>query len=406
VGHNLHTCKTKVISVTFLDDDVLLEIDTVIQVINNYSPLINKKMKKETNGFQSKIRSLTNATLSHITVLIVLFFTVVTGCKKKDDTTVTNPMETGYSQINLVSDIGGYNAARTDVNLVNAWGIAIGPTGAFWISANHTGKTTIYDRNGAELLPAVSLNTGGAPTGVVYNSSANFMGAKFIYAGEDGKISGWVSGDSTIVLADRSSMSAVYKGLAIANDAGTDFIYAADFKGNHIDVFDASLNFITTKPFTDPGIPAGFAPFNIYNHDGKLYVTYAKQKGPDNEDDEAGPGNGYINIFNTDGSLFKRFASQGTLNSPWAIVDAPGGFGIGDEMILIGNFGDGKINVFNSDGAFQSQLKNNDNIISIDGLWALMFPENGIPAGDANQLFFTAGPSDETHGLFGYIKKK
>jgi uncharacterized protein (TIGR03118 family) len=365
---------------------------------------MNNQMEKKVKKIEWLNRSFHSGAL-RMFIVALLFISITAGCKKDHDDTMPTPMSSGYTPVNLVSDIGGYNATRTDANLANAWGIAIGPTGAFWISANHTGKTTVYDRNGAELLPAISLST-ASPTGVVYNSTTHFMGAKFIYVGEDGKISGWITGESTVVLADRSGMDAVYKGVAIANDAGADYIYAANFKGNHIDVFDDSMNYVTTKPFTDPTIPAGFAPFNIYNHDGKLYVAYAKQLGPDNEDDLAGVGNGYINIFNPDGSLFKRFASQGMLNSPWAIVDAPEGFGLGSEMILVGNFGDGKINVYNSEGVFQSQLKDNGNIISIDGLWALEFPENGVPAGDQNQLFFTAGPSDETHGVFGYIKKK
>ena len=335
------------------------------------------------------------------TAIIFALLIAATGCRKKSSAVAASV----YQQVNLVSDVSGYNAARIDPNLGNAWGIAIGPTGAFWISANHTALGPVYDRNGTQLLPAVS--TSGSPvTGVVYNNTGSFMGAKFIYAGEDGKILAWTSGDSAIVMADRSASNAVYKGLAIASDGSANFIYAANFKGNKIDVFDQNYNYVTGKPFTDASIPAGFAPFNIYNHDGKLYVTYAKQLAPDNEDDEKGVGNGYVDIFNPDGTLVKRFASQGTLNSPWGLVDAPAGFGQGTDIILVGNFGDGRINIFKSDGTFVGQLMSNGSTIQIDGLWALVFPEDGIPAGDPNQLFFTAGPHDEDHGLFGYLMKK
>ncbi len=328
------------------------------------------------------------------------------GCKK-DTTTTTN----NYQSVNLVADIAGFGATRIDANLSNAWGIAIGPTGAFWIAANHTGYSTIYDRNGVQLLPAVSIPSkgvvnGGSPTGVVYNSTSSFLGSKFIYAGEDGTISAWLSGTTTITVADRSSFGAVYKGIAIASVGGADFLYLANFSGNNIDVFDANFNFVSTMPFDDATIPAGFAPFNVYNHGGKLYVTYAKLKGPENEDDEKGVGNGFVNIFNANGTLEKRFATRGTLNSPWAVVDAPAGFGQGTDVILVGNFGDGKINVFSADGTYKGQLSNNGTAIAIDGLWALAFPEDGIPAGDQNQLFFTAGPNDETHGVFGYIQLK
>ena len=164
--------------------------------------------------------------------------------------------------------------------------------------------------------------------------------------------------------------------------------------------------YVTTKPFTDATIPAGFAPFNIQNIGGKLYVTYAMQKGPDNEDDQKGAGYGYVNVFNPDGSLVKRFASQGTLNSPWGMAQAPAAFGYTANDILVGNFGDGRINVFSADGVYKSQLMEGGTVIAIDGLWALQFPVNGMPTGDQNQLFFTAGPKEEEHGLFGYIYKK
>lgn len=337
-------------------------------------------------------------------ILMLILTTSIIGCKKKDTNNTTTT--SSYQQVNLVADTSGWTGARVDPNLKNAWGIAVSPSGYLWISANHSAVSTVYDRNGAQVLSPVALNSGGAPTGVVYNSTSSFGGYKFLFAGEDGIISGWSSGSSTSIVADRSANSAVYKGLAIASDNGADFLYAADFKNGHIDVFDQNFMYVTTKPFADANIPAGFAPFNIYNHDGNLYVTYALHKGPDNEDDQKGAGNGYVNIFNPNGTLVKRFASQGTLNSPWGLVDAPAGFGLGDNMILVGNFGDGRINVFDSNGNYKGQLSDGTNPISIDGLWALFFPENNIPSGDQNQLFFTAGPADEEHGLFGYLKKK
>ena len=122
-----------------------------------------------------------------------------------------------------------------------------------------------------------------------------------------------------MTVADRSSAGAVYKGLAMANDGGANFIYVADFHNAKVDVFDKNFAFVTTKPFNDPGIPAGFAPFNIQNIGGQLYVTYAKQRAPDNADDQGGPGNGYVDIYTPAGALVKRFATQGTLNSPWEL---------------------------------------------------------------------------------------
>jgi len=136
-----------------------------------------------------------------------------------------------------------------------------------------------------------------------------------------------------------------------------------------------------------------------------LYVTYAKQKGPDNEDDQSGPGNGYVDIFNPDGTLVKRFASQGTLNSPWGVALAPAGFADGPQSILIGDFGDGRINIFDLQGHFRGQLQHNGHALGIDGLWAIDFLESA--PGNANDpLYFTAGPNEESHGLFGYLSKK
>jgi len=336
----------------------------------------------------------------------------MTGCKKKDTTPV---VPASYNQTNLVADTAGFSAGRTDVSLKNAWGIAIGPTGIFWISSNHTGSTAVYDYNGAQIKAAVNIPlnanpTGASPTGVVLNTTTDFVipgnnTSLFIYATEDGLLSAWNSttAGTTMTVADRSSAGAVYKGLTIGSDGGSNFIYATDFHNGKIDVFDKNFAYVSTKPFSDPAIPTGFAPFNIQNIGGQLYVTYAKQMAPDNHDDQSGAGNGYIDVFTTSGTLVKRFASQGMLNSPWGIVQAPAGFGQGSNMILVGNFGDGRISVYQSDGTYVGQLMKNSVVISIPGLWAITF--DSIAPADPNVLYFTAGPNEESHGLFGYLKK-
>ena len=316
------------------------------------------------------------------------------------------------NQVNLVADTAGYGASRIDTNLVNAWGIAISPGGGIWISSNHKGRSTIYDKTGHTLRPPVtipSLGPGqiGAPTGVVFNNTTDFGGSKFIFASEDGIILAWSSGNSAVKVADRSSFNAVYKGIAMAKDGSCNFLYLTNFKEGKIDVFDKNFNFVTTKPFLDPGIPADFAPFNIQNIEGKLYVTYAKHKAPDNRDDQKGPGNGYIDIYNPNGTLIKRFASQGALNSPWGMAVAPEGLADDKEVILIGNFGDGRINIFNRQGHFIGPLQDHGKAITIDGLWAIDFLKGTEEMKDRNdQLFFTAGPAEEAHGLFGYLQKE
>jgi len=316
-------------------------------------------------------------------------------------------------QVNLVADTAGFNAALIDTNLVNAWGIAAPPGGPIWISANHTGVSTIYNRTTGQTLrppvtiPAAMAGQTGAPTGMVFNGSTAFGGYKFIFAGEDGTISAWKTGSVAIKVADRSQFDAVYKGLTMATDGPSWFLYAANFKGGKIDVFDANFNYVTGKPFWDPNIPAGYAPFNIQKVGDNLYVTYAKQKGPDNEDDQAGLGNGYVDVYKPNGMLVKRFFSQGDLNSPWGITLAPAGFAADQQTILIGNFGDGKINVFDFTGKHLGELQSGSHALVIEGLWAIDFLNgNVLGKGTSTQwLYFTAGPKDESHGVFGYLHK-
>jgi uncharacterized protein (TIGR03118 family) len=320
-----------------------------------------------------------------------------------------------YQQTNLVSDTAGFNAARIDTNLVNAWGITLNPTGIFWLSSNGRGLTVVYDKNGLQKRTLVAMNVGGpfggTPSGAVFNGTTDFIipatgeVSRFIFSAEDGKIYAWRSGDSTRTVADRSAWGAAYKGLELASNGGSNYLYATNFHGGTVDVFDKDFNYVS-MPFKDNTIPWGFAPFNIRLIDGYLYVTYAKQKPPENHDDLKGPGNGFVDIFKTDGSFVERFVSRGPLNSPWGIEKAPEGFGQGKNSILIGNFGDGKINVFDEvEREFLGELKakGGDWPIKIDGLWGITFPDERIPGDDPNKLYFTAGPDDESHGLFGYI---
>ncbi|HYK75591.1 MAG TPA: TIGR03118 family protein [Daejeonella sp.] len=342
----------------------------------------------------------------------LLFAVSFQACKKESN----RPFNSGsvYLQTNLVSDTAAFGTTIIDANLVNAWGLAFGQTGAAWISSNGKGLSVIYDQNGNTLLPPVTIPAQGAagtgsPTGVVSNTTSFFVipqnqqVSRFIFSSEDGIISAWSPGITTAFqVADRSGFNTVYKGLATGSVGANSFLYAANFKGGSIDVFDQNFNMVTTMPFSDPAIPADFGPFNIQNIGNQLYVTYAKRLAPDNKDDQRGQGNGYVNIFNLDGTFVKRFASQGTLNSPWGIAQAPAGFGEGANAILIGNFGDGHINVFDANGNFKEQLKDDKNqVLVIDGLWALVFSPTNV-----NQLFFTAGPKEETHGLFGFLMKK
>jgi uncharacterized protein (TIGR03118 family) len=350
-----------------------------------------------------KIRSILVAT-SFIAALCLY------ACKSS--TTDPSGVSSAYAVTNLVTDtVGEFPGLRSDPNLVNGWGIATDASGNFYISANNGGVAVVYDRNGNQThapitIPSPTSSTGGTPNGVVVNTTTDFNANAVIFSTEDGIIAAWKTGNAATVAVDNSALNTVYKGLAMATSGGKNYLYATDFHNAKIDVFDKNFTHVAMA-FTDAGIPAGFAPFGIQNIGGQLFVTYALQK-VSKHDDSSGASLGYVDVYNADGTFAKRFATQGTLNSPWGIAQAHSGFGQFKNDILVGNFGDGAINAYDANGNFLGQLKDKSgNVVSVEKLWGIMFtPEGGLPAGDPNLLFFGAGPNDESHGLFGYVQMK
>src|ERR671934_2216121 len=315
--------------------------------------------------------------------------------------------QNAYVQHNLVSD-GFLPADHTDSNLVNAWGLTSLPGSPWWVADNGTDVSTIYAADGTPRPLVVSVPN--APTGAVSNTGSSFVvgsgPALFLFATEEGKLLGWNMsvGTTAQVVADKSGEGAIFKGLAIAGDR----LYATDFHNAKVDVFDGSFGDVSTPgAFVDPSIPAGFAPFGIQNVDGKILVTYAKQDA-DREDDVAGQGLGFVDEFDPSGALIARVAQHGQLNSPCGLAMAPVGFGRFSADLLVGNFGDGQITAFErqSNGGFEpsGQLRTESGgVLTIDGLWALQFGKGAANNGPTDTLFFTAGPDDEMHGLFGTI---
>ena len=337
---------------------------------------------------------------------------------------------TTFSQTDLVSD-GSVPAEQTDPNLINPWGATYGPTGPFWISDNGMGLSSIYSVSGQNVtlnaIPPITIAPPApgagpaAPTGDVFNpfqDSGAFVlqdgqPATFLFATEDGTISGWnpAAGNQSIIAINESQdpadgsqalgLGAVYKGLALAQTHHGPVLYAANFRHGTVDMFDQ--NFDQIKSFTDPNLPAGFAPFNVQVLNNKLFVSFALQDDL-KHDDVAGPGNGFVDEFNLQGHLLDRVASGGPLDSPWGMTFAPDSFGSFAGDLLVGNFGDGTINAFDpKNSQFEGKLPGLDgNPLAITDLWQLI-PGNGGSGGDPNAIFFTAGLENEAHGLFGSI---
>jgi uncharacterized protein (TIGR03118 family) len=335
---------------------------------------------------------------------------------------------------NFLTSLGLPPAANVDTNLINPWGVSHSATSPFWVSDNGTGVSTLHTGVGTPLSLVVTIApplipppgfTNSTPTGQVRNPGAVPSGfnvtaggqsapSQFIFATEDGTISGWnptVNPTNSIIAVDNSKIptaatGAVYKGLAVAPDGSQ--LYAANFRAGTVEVYDST--FTLKKTITDPTVPAGYAPFNVQVLNGKLYVSFALQDAA-KHDDVAGAGHGFVDVFNLDGTGMQRLISNGVLDSPWGLDIAPSSFGAFANDLLVGNFGSdpgtNSINVFDPiTGAFLGALTDASGMpIEIEGLWALA-NGNGGPApngSDPNAVYFTAGIGDEMHGLFGEL---
>lgn len=358
-----------------------------------------------------------------------------------------------YKQTNLVSDLSNQGAAVVDPNLRNPWGLTRSPGGSpWWIGNNNSGTSTLYDgggnpqnffpdphpdSNGSGINspfnnfvmvppPGFTPGTQSAPTGVVFNGSpTDFLVAPgkqaiFIFATEDGTISGWNPGanpPSSVTNAIRkvdnsdngSSNSAVYKGMTSADIDGQRFLYVTNFRSAKIEVYDTNfrrvpLDQLGDDAFVADEVPFGFAPFNIQNIGGTLFVTYAKQDGP-RHDPVGGAGLGFVELFSPKGHHIGHLEHGDWFNAPWGVVWTTRDFGEFSNAILVGNFRSGWIAAFNGfTHKFIGFLRNpDDSLIFIDGIWSLTFGNDGT-AGPANTLFFTAGINNENDGLFGTIK--
>ncbi|WP_426594923.1 TIGR03118 family protein [Cellulomonas sp. McL0617] len=319
--------------------------------------------------------------------------------------------QAAFQQVNLVADLPGV-AATTDPELVNPWGLSRGTNTPVWVSDNGSDVTTVYrtDVAGSPVTKALSVAIpGGAPTGQVFNDTTSFVvpgtgqPARFIFIGEDGDLSAWNGGASAIAVGHVDG--AIYKGLALVHASSGPVLLAANFHANRIDVFDGSFAPVPTAPgmFHDRFLPQGYAPFNVAEINGKVFVTYAKQDAV-GKDDVRGQGHGFVDVYSDAGRFLQRFATRGALDSPWGLAVAPASFGSFAGDLLIGNFGDGRIHAFDlPSGHPRGTLRGTDGRpLTIEGLWGLMVGD--VVAGGTDSVWFSAGPGGEEHGLLGLLR--
>lgn len=332
-----------------------------------------------------------------------------------------------YVATNLVSDLSAanniYGSSGNDARLINAWGVAFNPSGFVWVANNGSSTSTLYDGNGVPQSLIVSIPPGvsgnAMPTGIVFNGHQDFMvtangmsgASAFIFAGQAGTLSGWSPGvDMThaVTVFDGGAAGTVYTGLALASQGASDFLYAADFHHATVDMFDSNFAKANVAgSFVDQAMPAGYAPFGIQAIGGQIYVSYARQDAQE-LNPVAGAGLGAVDVFDTSGHLVTRLvAPGGALNVPWGMAMAPANFGPFSNALLVANTGDGTISAFNpTTGAFMGTLSTSaGNAVMIDGLRGIAFG-NGINSQPTNTLFFAAGPSGGTHGVYGRIDNR
>jgi len=345
-----------------------------------------------------------------------------------------------YKQTNLDSDIQGLAQnppnGQPDAQLLNPWGLIASPTSPWWLSDNNAGVSTLDDGQGVKQglvanIPSPVNGVAGTPTGIVFTGASGFMfqakgvtaSSVFSFVTEDGTIVAWGPGISpdlpndSFVVVDNSAnptaaTGAVYKGAAIAQmtAGGPFFLYVANIRSGRIEVYDTNFKPVNlggdndrSDAFLDRAIPEGFAPFNVQDVNGDLYVTYAKQNATKHDDVDF-PGFGFVDKFSPTGKLLQRLEKGPWLNAPWGVALAPANFGFFSNHLLIGNAGSGQIAVYDvKSGRFDGLLRDaNGHAIQNDRLWALRFG-NDQAAGPSNWLYFTAGISDEAHGLFGFL---
>jgi uncharacterized protein (TIGR03118 family) len=331
-----------------------------------------------------------------------------------------------YQETDQVANAGGQGAKFVDPHLINPWGIARSSAGAWWVADEDGHVSTLYNGEGIAVnaqgapqplvvtIPHAANAPEGGPAGIVFNGSSDFdieagKPAIFIFASFDGTISAWNPQVNPTVAIEKvkAASGSRLTGATIAEGKNGRLLYVADVHEGKIRVFDTNFRPAPTASlaFVDHHLPGNFVPFNVQNIGGNLYVAFAQQ----NQTKDFvifGPGLGAVDVFSPEGEVLQRLQTNSSFNAPWGLVQAPTDFGSFSHSILVGQFGGGQILAFDAvTGHFQGELRNQDNnVISIPGLWGLAFGAGNTNSGGANQLFFNAGtPVGGLHGFFAPV---
>ena len=313
-----------------------------------------------------------------------------------------------------------YRAERqvTDPNLVNSWGSSHSATSALWVSDNKKDVATLYSggiHGGPQNISQLVVNIpGGAPTGQLFNPTSSFVvhasdgssaPAVFLFVGETGTLSGWAPGvpppapshDAQVAVP---TPGANLKGMAIGGRRQPDGLRDQLLRPHGRRLQREVPTGHHSRKLRRPKVAGAFAPFNVAAFNDKVYVSFARQNG---EDELDGPGLGRVDVFTLDGRLLHRLGRHDVLNGPWGMTIAPAGFGEFSGDLLVGNFGDGRIHAFDPTtlALRGTVLTRNHRPVSIEGLWSLI-PGNGVEGG-TDEVLFTSGPDDESHGLLGSL---
>ena len=330
-----------------------------------------------------------------------------------------------FKVTNIISD-GSVPATTMDANFINPWGLSVSPN--WWMSAAGSGYNYVVPAAGTisfkvivplgsqptvNGLPAGSVTTAGSTGFVLPNGTA----PSFIFSTLDGTISGWNSKLGTAnavsqIVVNNSSTGAAYTGLALLNTAGGSFLLAPNFTTAAVEVYDATYKAAKlTGSFTDPNLPANYAPYSIHILGTQIFVAYAQRTATPPYRAVSAPGAGIVDVFDTTGTFVARVVTFSNLNAPWGVAFAPANYGIYSNDLLIGNFGDGKINVYDPKTyTYIGQLMDSTGkSLSYASLWELLpggtkvTGSTSVSGGDVSTVYFSAGLDKEAHGLFGGI---